>query len=408
MKKIHYAWWIMIACCAITSCTGFVMTSGGNFFRPVAEELGIGVGTLMLYITIASLTMAALFPTAAKLLGNNLKPVLLAGGLLQYIPFGLLCFATDVMHFYIVGLFIGLGSAVTMFMAVPILMNMWFVEKKGLAMGIAMAFSGVAGIIGSTIVGVTIPVLGWRISYVILACVGLGLYIPSILFLVKTPQEKNMLPYGTEKQQSVKETTVDVQHEKEQKELSPAAAKFAFICMLLSAAALAAASAETTQVSAFSTGHFGFSISMAATMTSCFAFGAMIGKIVLGAIDDRCGHTFTFSLGIVLVIAAQILFLISKAIPALTLATAVLAGAALAVYGVLPPLMTGAIFGQKDYNKYWAYIMSAGCITGAFATPLYGTIFDKTGSYTMVFIVIAVLAAVGGILGLAALKKAKN
>ena len=87
MKKIHYAWWIMIACCAITSCTGFVMTSGGNFFRPVAEDLGIGVGQLMLYITIASLTMAALFPTAAKLLGKNLTSILLAGGLLQYIPF---------------------------------------------------------------------------------------------------------------------------------------------------------------------------------------------------------------------------------------------------------------------------------------------------------------------------------
>ena len=85
-----------------------------------------------------------------------------------------------------------------MFMAVPILMNMWFVEKKGLAMGIAMAFSGVAGMVGSTIVGVTIPMLGWRISYVILAAIGSLLYVPAILFIVKTPQEKNMQPYGAE------------------------------------------------------------------------------------------------------------------------------------------------------------------------------------------------------------------
>ena len=85
--------------------------------------------------------MAALFPVAGKLLEKNLKLVLLIGGILQYVPFGFMSCFTSVYHFYIAGFFIGMGASITMFMAVPILINMWFVEKKGLAMGISLGFS---------------------------------------------------------------------------------------------------------------------------------------------------------------------------------------------------------------------------------------------------------------------------
>ena len=316
------------------------------------------------------------------------------------------CF-TSVYHFYIAGFFIGMGASITMFMAVPILINMWFVEKKGLAMGISLGFSGVAGAIASMIAGYTIPAFGWRLSYVILACIGLCVFIPAILLLVKTPQQKNVMPYGYEK--AKKAVGTEQMTAVEEKTLSPAAARTALICMMFCSAALAAASAEATQVSAFSTGHFQLSIGQAATMMSCFSIGAVVGKIALGAVDDRLGHAPTFLLGVALVIAAQILLLLSNGVVVLIMATVALAGGALAVYSVLPPLMTGAIFGQRDYNRFWAYIMSAGCIAGAIATPIYGTIFDRTGSYTAAFLLIIALAAIGGIMGTLALKiSAKN
>lgn len=402
MKKIHYAWWIMIACCAITCCTGIVSTSGGNFYRPVAEELGVGIGKLTLYVTIMSLTMAALFPVAGKLLEKNLKLVLLIGGILQYVPFGFMSCFTSVYHFYIAGFFIGMGASITMFMAVPILINMWFVEKKGLAMGISLGFSGVAGAIASMIAGYAIPTFGWRMSYVILACIGLCVFIPAILLLVRTPQQKAMQPYGYK---NAEHTSSMEQVEKiGDKKLSSATINTALICMMLCSAALAAASAEATQVSAFSTGHFQLSIGLAATMMSCFAIGAVVGKVALGFVDDRLGHALTFLLGVAGIIVSQALLLISDGVIVLIMVTVALAGGALSVYSVLPPLMTGAIFGQKEYNKYWAYIMSAGCIAGAIATPVYGTIFDKTGSYTAAFLLIIVLAAVGGTMGILALK----
>lgn len=402
MKNVHYAWWIMLACCAISSCMGFVTVAGGNFYRPVAVELGVGVGQLALYMTVMSLTMAALFSTAGKLLAKNLKWSLLIGGLLQYIPYGLMSCFTNVYQFYVAGFFIGVGSSITLFMAVPILINMWFVEKKGLAMGIAMGFSGVAGAIASMIAGFTIPAFGWRMSYVILAVIGCSIFVPMVFFLVKTPQEKGVLPYGYQAVNS--DTMVCQTAVTEEKSLPPADVKRALICMLLCGSALAVASALGTQVSAFSTGHFGLSVGMAATMVSISTIGTLVGKISLGAIDDRFGHAFAFVLGIGLIVISQILLLAVKGTTVLLMGSVFLTGLALTTYTILLPLLTGAIFGQKDYSKYWAYIMSAGSIIGAFATPIYGAMFDKTGEYTLVFIVVIVATIIGGAMGISALR----
>ncbi len=400
MKKVHYGWFIVLACCAITCCTGIVNTSGGNFYRPVCAELGIGLGTLTLYVTIMSLTMAFMFPTAGKFLAKNLKPVLLLGGILQYVAFGLMSTFYNVYQFYIAGFIIGLGSSITMFMAVPILINMWFVEKKGTAMGIALACSGLSGAIFSPITGWVIASFGWRIAYIICASCGLLIYLPAILFLVKTPAEKGLKPYGyredtTQETVDINITSVTIVQGMDFKDAIKSPQMY---LMFLLSMTLAAASAQATQVSAYATGHYGFSTTLAATVVSAFALGGVAGKLALGAIDDRIGHIKTLVFGAILAIVGQVILLFNTSATMVIMAT-FLAGTGLAIYGILPPLMTGDIFGLKDYNRIWAYVMSAGCIAGAVATPAYGTIYDATGSYSSVFIVIAALTLIGTVSG---------
>jgi len=406
MKKIHYGWFIVLACCTITAITGIVNTSGGNFYRPVAEELGIGLGTLTLYVTIMSLTMAFMFPTAGKLLAKNLKPVLLIGGILQYAAFGLMSTFQNVYQFYIAGFVLGLGGSITMFMAVPILINMWFIEKKGTAMGIALACSGLSGAIFSPIAGAIIASFGWRAAYVICAICGLLIYLPAILFLVKTPEEKGLKPYGYQEhaQTEASDASATLADMIKGMEFKDAIKSPKLYLMFLVAMTLSAASAQATQASAYATGHYGFSTTLAATVVSAFALGGVLGKLALGAIDDRVGHLKTLVLGAAVAVVGQIILLSGSSATMVILAT-FFAGTGLAIQGILPPLMTGDIFGLKDYNRIWAYVMSAGCIAGAIATPAYGTIFDVTGSYAGVFIAITVLIIIGAVCGSVALKK---
>ena len=115
------------------------------------------------------------------------------------------------------------------------------------------------------------------------------IYVPAILFLVKTPQQKGVLPYGAETVNTVNNSNSS-QRVVHGMTLSQALKHPAFYCMLVCAAALAAAAAEASQVSTFSTGHFGLSVEMAATVVAIYSIGNMIGNVAMGIIDDKIGH----------------------------------------------------------------------------------------------------------------------
>jgi MFS family permease len=405
MKKLHYGWWIVLACCAITCCNGIIMQATVNFYGPVATELGVGIGKLTIYVTIMSLTMALLYPVVGNFLEKYLKPILLFGGVIQYVALALMGTFHSVYQFWFAGLLLGIGSSITMVMAVPILINMWFVEKRGLALGLAFSFNGIAAAVFSMVAGYGITLWGWRTAYFVLAICGLITYIPAILLLIKTPQQKGVQPYGAV---AISESVGEISSTNNGMTLSQALKHPAFYCMLLCAAVLAAASSEATQVSAFSTGHFGLSVEAAAGIVAIYSIGNMIGNVIMGTIDDKIGHGKTLILAIGSTIAVQaILLTITKGSALLTPAVFVL-GFVLTIYSVLLPGMASEIFGEKDYSRIWAYIMSAGSICGAIIIPTYGTIFDKTGSYSGVFVLVAVLSIICVISGIAALKLAKK
>ena len=405
MKKIHYGWWIVLACCAITCCNGIIMQATVNFYGPVATELGVGIGKLTIYVTIMSLTMALLYPVVGNFLEKHLKPILLFGGVIQYVALALMGTFHSVYQFWFAGLLLGIGSSITMVMAVPILVNMWFVEKRGLALGLAFSFNGIAAAVFSMVAGYGITLWGWRTAYFVLAICGLITYIPAILLLIKTPQQKGMQPYGAV---AVSETVGEIRNTNNGMTLSQALKHPAFYCMLLCAAVLAAASSEASQVSAFSTGHFGLSVEAAAGVVAIYSIGNMIGNVIMGTIDDKIGHGKTLILAIGITIAVQAILLTITAGSVLLTPAVFVLGFVLTIYSVLLPGMASEIFGEKDYSRIWAYIMSAGSICGAIIIPTYGTIFDKTGSYSGVFVLVAALSIICIISGIAALKLAKR
>jgi len=405
VKKIHYGWWIVLACCAITCCNGIIMQATVNFYGPVAAELGVGIGKLTIYVTIMSLTMALLYPVVGNFLEKCLKPILLFGGVIQYVTLALMGTFHSVYQFWFAGLLLGMGASVTMVMAVPILINMWFAKKRGLALGMALSFNGIAAAVFSMVAGSVISLWGWRAAYLVLAICGLITYIPAILFLIKTPHQKGIRPYGTvDGAVSLGETAMSNQG----MTLSQAVKHPAFYGMLICAATLAAASSEATQVSAFSTGHFGLSVEAAAGVVAIYSIGNMVGNIIIGTVDDKFGHSKTLLLAIGAAVGSQVLLLTITESFALLASVVFVLGFVFTSYSVLLPGMANEIFGEKDYSRIWAYIMSAGSICGAVIIPTYGTIFDKTSSYSGVFILVTVLCIVCAMSGITALKTAKK
>ena len=409
MKSVHYGWWIVVACCAIGCCNGLVLQVCGNFFQPVAATLGTGIGALSFYVTISSLTMAILLPTVGKYLRQYLKPMLLLSGMLQLGAMASMSLFQNVYQFWIAGFFMGLGNAVNVSMAIPILVNIWFVEKRGVAMGIPLSMVGIAAAMFSAIAGYGIEAWGWRTAYLFLAACGAALYFPSVVCLVKTPKELNMKPYGAEVEQSSKSVNTNGTTEL-LSGISFAEAKrhYMFYCMLICAAMLSAAVSGSTQISTFATGHFGFSTSQAALVLSCYSIGSMAGSLLIGILDDRWGHRKVWLLAIVMLVCAQGVLLTGKTMPACIPVAILIYGFSAASYNALLPLMTNTIFGNLEYSRIWSCIMAVGSVAGAVAIPLYGTVYDHTGAYTIVFFALGIFGMLSGLNGYVSLKGAES
>ena len=80
-----------------------------------------------------------------------------------------------------------------------------------------------------------------------------------------------------------------------------------------------------------------------------------------------------------------------KIIVALLAALLLLLAPGMGIYTTLIPLVARQVFGSREYASIWALISTAGCAGVIVGYPLWGTIYDLTGTYTLGLIGAAVL-----------------
>ena len=168
-KKIFFGWWIVIASFMIMT---FLYTPIVNlvslYTKPVTEELGIGRTQFSTYYTIMALVSMVACPIAGKLMRKiDIRLYLTVCtilGALSYIGFS---FSTKLVHFYLLAVPMGISLAGAAIIPTSVLITNWFIEKRGLCLGLALSGSGFGGIILSPLNNWIISSYGWRASYLI-------------------------------------------------------------------------------------------------------------------------------------------------------------------------------------------------------------------------------------------------
>ncbi len=93
------------------------------------------------------------------------------------------------------GVLAGLGSGCCYSIPSSVVQK-WFIERRGVALGVSMCGIGLGVFIVSLMIGYIIPVYGWRAGFfaegVLLF---LFMFVPAF-FIVRDPEEKGLLPYG--------------------------------------------------------------------------------------------------------------------------------------------------------------------------------------------------------------------
>lgn len=393
-SKLHYAWIVLLALCIVRSLSAAgINNTGGLFLKPVADDIGVGVGTLSIYFSMSSIATLIFMPIGGKLLNKySVKMMVIVSILLQAGSMIALGFMNNVVGWYLLSIPMGIGGAVIVNLAGPILINRWFKKDAGKAMGIMMACAGLFGIVLQPLVANIISASGWRFSYIAVGVAILALVLAATILLIKNnPQEKNLQPFGDVQISKTDNDTQAVATGIPHKTAIKSKSFFGIIIFMITITAFGAFNQHMATYGA----SLGFEPDKVGMILSISMVGSTLGAIVIGIISDKIG-VFKTAIGIVsMVIASLVCLYFGNVSFYIFAAGSFLLGLAAMGIPVLAPLLTKSFFGERDYEIIYSNVMMGPPLATIILLPLYGFIFDLTGSYRFVFILLAGLIAIG-------------
>ena len=379
-NKIHHAWFIFVVCLGIMGgLVGVLLNCTGIIFAEIIKEFGFRSGDLSIYYTIRSLTRAAALGVVSGWFfrKGQSKKVLIGITTLTCIAYMSMGLYTQLWQWYISAFVVGVGTSYTG-MALSVLLANWFHSKKGFVMGLAMSASGLLGAVVSPLCSKLIEMIGWRGACVVMGLITFVLVcVPGALFLVLTPEEMGLKPYGYSEsaEKSAKKETSQISY-------SVPAYIFPLCVALICLACLIGA--VLNQLPLYSA-ELGYAVSTGAMLTSFAMIGNVVGKLLTGWLADKAGPYTALTVTFAMVISALAMFIFCTGSQYLLYAAALLFGTIFAVDANIPPLLFMDVYGA-DYTKHLKNFQTFSFAIGAFSSSLLPYIYDFTHSYNVIFV----------------------
>jgi len=379
---IFYGWWIVAAgsiCLLLAGGIGYY--TFGAFFIPLVDEFGWTRAQLSLAATIASV-----LGLAAPLIGTwvdkyGARVVMAVGALITGVAFALLGLTQSLWYFYLMYLIVASGHFGILNIPVTKVVSNWFVERRGLAIGITLTGFGIGGLTMLPLASYLISSLGWRASYHLLGAIICVVLIPLSLFIIRDrPQDKGLLPNGSAalKVESHPTTTT---------EWTLGLALRAHTYWLI-IGALTLVYFGTAAVLAHAIPFFedqGISPQMAATMLASAIGISIPARIVAGYIADKVSVRYVTGFSFLLQLAALVLLLEAGSMAVFWVFVAIF-GVAMGGMFAMEPLLISEHFGMASFGAIYGTLWGLSAFGFAAGPPIAGHIFDTSGSYNSAFI----------------------
>ena len=407
-SRFHYAWVVMIGCCLIMLGTMGIKSGGsiGDYMTPAAEALDTSRTAISVYDTSRTLVMALFQPVAAFVFKKYdvritvaLAALLCGGGAI------LIGLMNSVAGWYVGAVVNGIGLSFICYMLIPIVMNNWFHASMGLAAGIAMSCSGLGGAIFAPIVGELIANFSWTTAIMITGAIGGVISILAALLLLRTrPEDKGLLPYGYKPGQDTAAIS-----EEDHKGLTAKDALRSpfFYLIILSIMLIYFYGSFQIHITNYATS-VGFPIDQASRVASLMMIGLVVGKILLGFVNDRLGGLATLGAAVILVLVAVFTLVTSHGAVMPVFIGAFLVGMSAGSLQLVPPMLIRGSMGNKEYGKIYGWAATVGVLVSSVAAPIYAAILDATGTYNTIIAVAAGGMVLALVLNLIAYNRARK
>ncbi len=288
------------------------------------------------------------------------------------------------------GLMVGIGMG-SYFVTLLSTVARWFVKKRNLMTGLAMAGGGTGGLIGPPIITWLIADHGWRGSYFISSAVILVLVVGIAQFLKRDPSTVGEQPYGAGEAPAEADRQPDYASGFTLRQTVHTWQFWTTIALLFCLGycmitMLVHMVAHVTDL--------GISAAAAANLLSTTAAAHLTSGIVLGGLADRVGLRRVYIICYVMMAAALFWLLFSYDLWMFFIFAALLGLGGGGATVLMSPLVAD-LFGIRSHGLILGVCAFATTIGSAIGPYMAGLIFDNTGSYRSAFIICFGLAVVG-------------
>jgi MFS family permease len=409
--RIFYGWWLVLVCC-IAMAAGPILITGtfSIFIKPLAEEFGWSRGDISFAFSLVALMVSVYAPVIGILIDRfDPRRVIMYGAVVFGAGFCSFWFlSASLWQFYAFYLLTAFGGACLTSLPFGTTISRWFVQRRGIALGIMGVGVFLGGMYAPPLVTYVITVAGWRWAYVTLGVIIWIVALPMIgFFFVDSPQKIGLRPYG-EGEENIEHTST-VTHTMHGRDFTLAEARgtLAFWCMSVSFGLLSAVLHGCITHFAPLLTDRGLSPQQAAAALMLLSGMGVLGRLIAGYLVDRFpAHLVAAGLFLGVVVGLFAAFHANDIRFALLFA--VMAGLGFGAETDIMPYLIGHHFGLSSLGKIFGWIYGAFAFGGMIGPFLMGKIFDVTGSYHLALTILIPFTIVGAglMLPLGATKRA--
>jgi predicted MFS family arabinose efflux permease len=365
-------------------CNGPVLLfTAGVFLKPVATSLEQPRAVISFALSLATFLSAVATPVLGRLVDRwTIRAVALPGVFVFAAGMGALALSPPSRAgFTILCALAGLASTVQTPLLYAKAITAWFDDRRGLALGVAMAGVGLGAIVMPQIARALIDQVGWRGAYFGLGLVMLAVAFPAILVCSLEPLPHQRKAAWTES------PGVSASEAARMMQFWAMAAAFA-----LAGAAINGANAHIVPLLT----DRGLSLATATAFLGMMGVATLVGRPAVGALLDRLfAPSVAAAFFLAPVAGLPLLAVGSGAAPAIG---AALLGLGLGAEIDLIAFLTTRYLGRRAFGEIYGYLFMAFLLGSSLGQFLADVSFDCLGSYTPALIGFAIALSTAALL----------
>ena len=400
--KVFYGWIALTGVALIAFVVGGTFTYSYGVFLPVMiAEFGWSRAVTSVGLTIGMLAFGLPGPLTGVLInkfGSRINMIL--GSLLSALGLVGMSLAHEIWHVDLFYGLTGLGAGVGGFLTCTTVANDWFIRKRSLAMGIFSASAGLGGFAFPAIEAVLISSIGWRMAWIVLAGIVFvaGSLIGGLILVRNRPEDMGQVPDGIPfkpfEDVGMNDSLPAAGENRQDWRAWQALRNPAFWL-------ITAFGAANYFVLGAMIGHqvayiqdLGFTPLVAAMTMSMVPGVGIIGRLGFGGMALRFNMKKLVIECFVMQLVGLFILMTTKNL-ALIYVYAALFGISNGAIMTALPTFTGTYYGRVHFAQIQGVVYAIGMAALAVAPLIAGAIYDATGTYSWVFIIMVAASFLG-------------